>query len=658
MNSPMRIKLLVLTLNCKGGNIPVSLDQHISFFHGKISSGKSTIARLIDYCFGGDLSRTRAIDDELNSVQLSMIIGDNETVFEREVGSNQIRVTWKGPSGNGSTLSPAKGVKQTPIWNQSIYGLSDLTFHLFGMPSLKVQFGTSTTGSSIVRLGFRDILHFCYLNQEEMISSFFRLNELVLMSKSRTVMRFITGDLTERLAELEEKRIQFLEDKREMEQKAKDLRSFLSKFGYTDETEISERIAKLDTDKEVIEEKLKNIHDKSSETPHLVDELRNELRQLSGKLESEQQTLDALEENIARKEKLKDEIISTRIANARRAAASHILSDARFKLCPMCGLEIRRKVDTPEGHCLLCGKAPIEDRSVSSKDFDGIQAEFGSRVDELNEAIERHEQALIDQREQVRLHTIERNRLELLLNKRLDEYDPNLIAMTRQFEHEMGVIEERRSRLEEGSRMMQEVASLEKEASHLLAVIDETERAIGKEQEKNERVVKYIEEIEKTYLAALIEVGLPGITKSDKVVLNRTNWIPRILPAGNEEKAWDFDSAGSAGKKTLMKTCYALSLHKVASNNGLPLPTLLIIDAPMDHIDKTVNHEIFESFYKFLYNTAKSSLPDTQFIIIDQEYVTPDFEGLNIKPRYMTPDEKKNPPLIEHYRETNRNATV
>ncbi|MDF1538402.1 MAG: hypothetical protein P1Q69_05830 [Candidatus Thorarchaeota archaeon] len=657
MNNPMRIKLLSLTLNCKGGNIPVSLNRHISFFHGKISSGKSTIPRLINFCFGSDLSRTRAIDDELNSVQLSAILGENETLFEREVGSSQIRITWKGPSGNGSVLSPAKGVKNTPIWNHDVYGLSDLIFHLFGMPSMKVQFGASKTDSTLIRLSFRDIFHFCYLNQEEMISSFFRLNEPVLMVKSRTVMRFIIGDLTEKLAGLEAKRIEFIEDNKEKERKAKDLRNFLSKFGYDDETEISERVEKLNDDKQTIQKSLENIREEYSEKPHLVDELRDELRQLATKLQLEEKALDDLEDSILRKQKLKDEIISTRIANTRRAAASRVLSDAHYSLCPMCGLKIRSKPDHIEETCLLCGRFPTDNETEKSVNYEDIQTEFGERIDELAEAIERHKEAFIEQKENVRILSMERSKLESKLDRRFDEYDPRLIARTRQLEHEMGTIEERISGLSEGMRMVQEVAELEKGASRLLADIDETERAITEEREKNKRVEKYVKEIEQTYLDALLEVGLPGVTDSDQVELNRVSWIPKILPGGDRNKAWDFGSAGSAGKKTLMKTCYALSLHKVASSNMLPLPTLLVIDAPMDHIDKTVNQEIFERFYKYLYNTAQSNLTETQFIIIDQDYVIPDFEGLNIKERKMTPDEEKYPPLIEYYRETARNES-
>jgi hypothetical protein len=60
------------------------------------------------------------------------------------------------------------------------------------------------------------------------------------------------------------------------------------------------------------------------------------------------------------------------------------------------------------------------------------------------------------------------------------------------------------------------------------------------------------------------------------------------------------------------------------------LPDFLIIDTPMKNISEDVNRGIFEAFYNYLYDLAKGPLSNTQFIIIDKEYLAPRIQGLNI----------------------------
>jgi hypothetical protein len=75
-----------------------------------------------------------------------------------------------------------------------------------------------------------------------------------------------------------------------------------------------------------------------------------------------------------------------------------------------------------------------------------------------------------------------------------------------------------------------------------------------------------------------------------------------------------------------------------------------MIDTPMKNIGENVNKELFENFYNFLYEVAEGSLKETQFVIIDKDFVKPQNESLDIFERYMTPDNEKHPPLIRYFR--------
>ena len=78
----MNIKFLTLTLQCRKSREIIHFSPQISYFHGQISAGKSSIMRLIDYCLGGDLERTPALSQEAISVGLSARIGEYEVLFD------------------------------------------------------------------------------------------------------------------------------------------------------------------------------------------------------------------------------------------------------------------------------------------------------------------------------------------------------------------------------------------------------------------------------------------------------------------------------------------------------------------------------------------------------------------------------------------------
>jgi hypothetical protein len=64
----MKIRFETLKLICKRSEEVIDFSSQISFFHGELSAGKSTIARLIDFCLGASLEATTAIPQEMVAV--------------------------------------------------------------------------------------------------------------------------------------------------------------------------------------------------------------------------------------------------------------------------------------------------------------------------------------------------------------------------------------------------------------------------------------------------------------------------------------------------------------------------------------------------------------------------------------------------------------
>src|SRR5690348_1189389 len=91
----MKIRLRQLLVRTRKSLERVPFGDHVTFLYGPVGTGKSTVARLIDYCFGGELERTPAIQREFLSAELSVVLGDFDCTIERGADDTQsVRVTW------------------------------------------------------------------------------------------------------------------------------------------------------------------------------------------------------------------------------------------------------------------------------------------------------------------------------------------------------------------------------------------------------------------------------------------------------------------------------------------------------------------------------------------------------------------------------------
>jgi hypothetical protein len=202
----MEIKFRNLKLQCKRSEEILEFSPQVTYIHGPISTGKSSIARLIDFCLGGSLEETTAISEELVSSRLDLLIGKNLVIFERAADkSSHIQASWTGVDGvSRRALVPVEGsLESGPVLGEGIYNISDLIYSLAGISPPRVRLSKRDSDSRLVRLGFRDIMWYCYLQQEKLASSFFRLQEQFYDMKSRDVMRFVVGEYSEELTMLE-----------------------------------------------------------------------------------------------------------------------------------------------------------------------------------------------------------------------------------------------------------------------------------------------------------------------------------------------------------------------------------------------------------------------------------------------------------------------
>ena len=636
----MKIRIHKLKIVTKKSVEVVDFATDVIFINGPVSSGKSTTARLIDYCLGSSLERTPALRSEFVAAQLSATLGQFEVEFDRssDEGSS-VRATWDNGQGNKGVLSVPIDADSKPIIGENVFNLSDLIFHFCGVQPIKVRKNKSDPDSQLVRLGFRDLMWYCFLQQNELDSSFFQMEHPFKANKSRDVMRFVTGLYSERMNVLETKVAELIQTQRAKREAGAQIRQFMGQFHLANEDEFDKERAsvKRELDDAILAQK--NLQQGHKASTHALEPIREQLRKLTKELDGTTVALEDLQARIQEQASLKSELISTKVKASRADQAISVLRNVEFVSCPCCGVPVASTRFDEQSVCNLCGQSPQKEKELTAVDPE-LNSDLDARIDDLGESVDRHKRELARSLKRRESLLERQTELDLRLGQEVERYDSAYTSNARAVDSKVAQLEERIRSIEKLAQMPAAISALEKEAASLQADIDRVKIEMADEQKRLIGADNNLEAIATAFRQIMIDVGFPGVYGEDKVHLDPRNWFPYVR---HGEQEWSFADAGSGGKKTLFNVCYALAVHRVALERDLPLPTLLIIDSPTKNITRDEDPELVEALYQRIYKLAEDFCGKLQVLLIDSHLVEPNEPNFKFSKRRMPP------PLISYY---------
>ena len=642
----MRIRLTHLVVRTRRTAERISFSEAVTFLYGPVGTGKSTVARLIDYCFGGDLERTPAIQLEFLSVVLGVKLGDYECSLERGAEDTQtVRVTWtRGQDVLGSVNAPlTQG--ETRLLDAEVYNLSDLLFHLCGIEPIKVLKRTRDPESPMVRLSFRDVWWYCYLDQTHLDSSFYRLEDPFRGRKSQDAMRFFTGLHSERLSQLQSELYRVITKQHGDREAVTQIRLFMARFDLGSELELTSKIEAAESElREAMERKL-TLENARTNTTHPTDELRNRLRELGQTVFDLREALIESQSALGEQESLRAEMITAKVKAGRAEQAGRILDGVDYLNCPQCGTDISDRPTTVE-RCRLCDTPSTSVDVRPGPDTEAVRRELNDRIDQISDSMNRRQLSLDSLKRELQMTESTKMQLDNQLQDELRRYDSAFVESIRVFDREIATLEERLRSFGQLQEMPRAIGELEERAGAAQGSIDRIRSTIEEERGRLKLADENARAIAQKFKAIMLEVGFPGVSIEDNVLLDPRNWKPLVV---HSEREWGFWDTGSGGKKTLFNVCYALALHEVAQERGLPVPNILIIDSPTKNISDDENPELVQSLYRRIYQFASSrNGGGSQVLIVDSDLVEPEtaFEGFTVRRMAGEPDA---PSLIPYY---------
>lgn len=648
----MKFRLRSLEISLRRGSVYLPFAD-MSYYWGQMGAGKTSVVRLIDYCLGGKIELTPALQSEFVSAKLTLSLLLHDVTIERPRDSDRVIAIWGSGNKSQQAQIPAREPNGPVIPDTGVEQLSDFLFWLSDISPPRVRKSKIRDDSDTARLSMRNLLWYCYLDQDTIDSSFFHLERAApfyLRYSSRDVLRYVLGFHDERIAALESELDSLRGERSALTSTVAGLVSALKEVGVESELQVAGRVQTLRTEAELIQADINaaRTHPAIQQHPsHAVDRLREQARALGEEISTIEAAMHELRSVEDRDLRHLHEMETLSLKYRRSVSAKAVLTGVSFESCPRCTQRLPVRSDSC---CQVCGQPDLSDGEDPSE-ASLIEKDTKSRIGELRELIGKHKSSLdeLQRRREELLAT--KARVERERNEAMRRYDTAYLSTMLTKEHERAALLQQAESVaallrlprmvDEQRRQIAEIESQEK-------LIRSQLKEVRKEAESDD---SNLDQLKKLFLDCLVRAGVPGIAADDRVEISAHDFFPCVYgPDPSDTVTTTFDTLSSGGKKTLFKCCFALAVHRLAAQLKAPLPEFLIIDSPMKNISERENREQFKGFYQLVYDLKNEELKDTQIILIDKEFLEPEeMPKFSLTERHMRPGDLENPPLIPYY---------
>ncbi len=648
----MKFTLLSLKLALRETDEEIDFPK-LSYFWGQMGAGKSSIARLIDYCLGGIIQLSPALQAEFVSATLTLELERSTLRIERQRDTMNVFASWVDDQKPYSVVIPAREAAGEVLPQTGVETLSDLVFWLSNIKPPRVRKSKAKADSKIVRLSLRDLLWYCYLDQDHIDSSFFYLEEsaeFYMRLKSRDVIRYVIGYHDERVADLEAELDQLRANRTARIASIDSLSKALTEIGIESEAQVAEREVGLRIAIARVDAELTAFRNgpREAQTTHATDELAQTARGLGIEIAQLDLDADELRSTHNRNVRHRNELDILSLKFRRSAEAREILGDVAFTACPRCSQALPQRAAQC---CDVCGQEDLLDVTDPAEVAE-LEADIASRRGELNEVITAIENNLGSMQAHRATLLQTKDKAEADINRALAEHDSAFLSMSLLKERRRAALEAELASIAWLLRLPMLLQQQRDALAQIIALELTKREALKDARTKAEEDRTSLDRFADYFLDCLVLSGVPGIRQNDHVELEPPSFYPVIFSADPADLTVStFTSLSSGGKKTLFKCCFAIALHRIATQLNAPLPELLIIDSPMKNISERENKAQFEGFYRMLYRLNAEELLQTQFVLIDKEFFPPTADlAAGVTNRHMQPDSEEHQPLIRYYR--------
>jgi nicotinamide riboside kinase len=608
----MRIKFNKLILSGEDRKYEVNFKDGLNFITGPISTGKSTILELIDYCLGKKNHKDyQEVKLTCKYVSLDLFLNDQRVLIQRPLFSFELPVKifkWNDETNDFSKEFDFYTIT-SPLEENS---LSRFLNENIGMPEFKLSGQT---------FSFRDLYKYCYIGQTK-IDSEDILNEKVytLNFKRKPTLEIILNSLNLLLNELKndektlKEKIGILLDKKEAIVKfLRDVELF-STNAESEKNKAGLIYRKNDLFK-VLNElktngKIENDNTKSKEKELFTN------RNLLSKIETD---IDEIRKYVTKLNVLRNQYSNEIIKIDYLIISIGKLQNIEFHNCPSCNCEIEKK---DYDVCNLCGNDLTEFNDEEEKAIKLERKRLNSKLNSLVDFIENQKETLenLEKRRVKILYSI--NIIETDINNIQKEFISPYIEKIEALNREIGEVTKQIENLDLSLNVQIQLATLSNDIQkdeNKLSDIKKQIKDIEEEETNFDEILKKLSDIFEKTLKAF------DFPKLYNAYIDNKSYLPYV-------RGVKYDNIGSLGAVTLVNIAYFMSILEISlSLKKSYHPKVVLFDTigknlgtreSTDNNDEFKDSKIFKSLLKYFDDFSKKYKDKVQIIIVNNDYTS------------------------------------
>lgn len=577
-----KIFLEKLTLIGFRKNYEVNFKEGLNFISGPLSTGKSSIAEMINYAFGSEKHKAYIeIRKSCRDVELILFIGENKYKIVRPLFDFNRPVKlfkWNNDEENFEKEFTLLEI-DTPSNEKS---LSAFLLKEIGLPDIKV---------ANQNFSFRDLYKYCYVSQSNIDSENLLMEKVWSSSlKRKPTFEIIFSIYNELLGDLKQQLKNKTLDINALEKKRDGVYEFLSDLKLIERTKYhSERLKLIslrnDKTRELKELKEKGTYDdkNSLQLEHSILNLKNEVSKVSSQIKEKEIYIEKL---ILLRNQYSSDI--QKIEFILEGAIE--LNNFEFEICPSCMNEI-----APKSGCSLCGSEFADLSNEETKAFKSELRRVKIKSNSLLAFIER-QQNLLDKLKKdkgIIISQLEskQRKIEHLRNQYISPY----IEQIEKINYEIGILTNNIEQLKNNLNIIDQFEKINNKILHEESLLEGIKSKIKGIEEDSITKEDVIHNLSNLFESILVDFSFP---KLEDAYIKESDYLPYV-------RGVKYDELGSGGAVTMTTMAYFLSIALLKSKNKNH-PGLLIIDSPRKNLgadaknnDEFKDEAIFNSIIKY-----------------------------------------------------------
>tara|TARA_Y100000034_G_C6900841_1_gene416625 strand:+ start:637 stop:2640 length:2004 start_codon:yes stop_codon:yes gene_type:complete len=324
-------------------NYKVDFNPGVNIIYGDSATGKSSILNLIDYLLGAKhFSLYPEIEAVARYAVLDVTLNDDRYTIRRDIfdAAKPIEVFpcdyLKIDEFNPTKYLP--NFKENPKY-PSLGFYSEFLFGALNYSNVKIKEAPTKDDSKLVRLSFRDLFKYCYVDQDELGSKkFLRPDSYQLQVRFGEVFKYIFNTLDSNLSSLDKQVSDKTQERKKLDKKFTAVSEFLRESDFGSMSAIDSEITSIDKEIKELKNTLNQLNANQAVDEEVFKSIRAAMSEIALNKKALLRNMQEAELKIERFSRLKNEYLNDIAKFKASLAAKEVIGQVTKEttLCPVC----------------------------------------------------------------------------------------------------------------------------------------------------------------------------------------------------------------------------------------------------------------------------------------------------------------------------------